>query len=96
VFWTLAVEVQFYAAVGLALLARRWFYLALAGVTAACLPFLVNEAAYRSGSFVPHWPFFALGGGVRAGGVRPDRRPAAALAHRRARRHDRRHDAGTG
>jgi len=66
VFWTLAIEVQFYVVVGLALLARRWFYLALAAVTAASLPFLINEAAYRSGSFLPHWPFFALGAGVCA------------------------------
>lgn len=66
VFWTLAIEVQFYVVVGLALLARRWFYIILAGVTIASLPFLTDEAAYRSGSFVSHWLFFALGAAVCA------------------------------
>jgi peptidoglycan/LPS O-acetylase OafA/YrhL len=65
-YWSLAVEVQFYAVVGLALLAPRWFYPALAAVTVGSLPFLFDEAAYRSGWFVPHWPFFALGVGLYA------------------------------
>jgi peptidoglycan/LPS O-acetylase OafA/YrhL len=60
-FWTLAIEVQFYAVVGLALLAPRRFYGLLAVVTVASLPLMFNEAAYRSGWFLPHWPFFALG-----------------------------------
>jgi peptidoglycan/LPS O-acetylase OafA/YrhL len=80
-FWTLAIEVQFYAVVGLALFAPRQFYRLLALVTVVSLPLMLDEAAYRSGWFLPHWPFFALGVGLYAAlerGWAPGRLPRAA------------------
>lgn len=65
-FWTLAIEVQFYAVVSLALFAGRRFYHVLAALTVVTVPFLLTSAAYESGLFLPHWPFFALGLGVAA------------------------------
>jgi peptidoglycan/LPS O-acetylase OafA/YrhL len=65
-FWTLAIEVQFYAVVGLALFAPQRFYRLIALITALSLPVMFDEAAYRSGWFLPHWPFFALGVGLYA------------------------------
>lgn len=76
VFWTLAIEVQFYAVVSLAVRAGRRFYGVLIGVTVASIPFLPSASAFSSGWFLPFWPFFALGIGLYAareaapGGVR--------------------------
>lgn len=66
VFWTLAVEVQFYAVVWVAVRARERFYALLAAVTAVSLPFAVSPAAFSGGWFLPFWPFFALGIGLYA------------------------------
>src|SRR5262245_21510835 len=65
-FWTLAIEIQFYAVVWLAVRSGRRFYPVLAAVTVASLPFLPSEAAFSSGWFLPFWPFFALGIGLYA------------------------------
>jgi peptidoglycan/LPS O-acetylase OafA/YrhL len=65
-FWTLALEVQFYLVVGLCLFARRWFFAAILGITAISMWFILDESAYRSGLFLAHWPFFALGAGLVA------------------------------
>jgi peptidoglycan/LPS O-acetylase OafA/YrhL len=65
-FWTLAIEVQFYAVVGLAAAVGRWFYPAVAGLTVVSGAFLFDTTAYVGGWFLPHWPFFALGVGVFA------------------------------
>ncbi|MBP3958070.1 acyltransferase [Gemmata sp. G18] len=65
-FWTLAIEVQFYAVVWVAVRAGRWFYPLLGAVTVASLPFAASETAFSSGWFLPFWPFFALGIGLYA------------------------------
>lgn len=60
-FWTLAIELQFYAVVWVAVRAGRQFYAVLAAVTVASVPFLPSASAFSSGWFLPFWPFFALG-----------------------------------
>ncbi len=66
VYWTLAIEVQFYATVFAILLAGRWAGWVLAAVTAAgCLSSLF-PAMYRTGLFLPYWPLFAVGLGLYA------------------------------
>ena len=61
VYWTLAIEVQFYLVVALALVVRRWFYPALLAVTALSIPTLFWPRAELSGIFLPYWPMFAAG-----------------------------------
>jgi peptidoglycan/LPS O-acetylase OafA/YrhL len=63
VYWTLAIEVQFYLvmAVALARRSRPWLPSVLVGVTLTSLPFAATPAAYRTGWFLPYWPMFALG-----------------------------------
>ncbi|MEO7192301.1 MAG: TIGR03087 family PEP-CTERM/XrtA system glycosyltransferase [Vicinamibacterales bacterium] len=62
VYWTLAIEVQFYLAVAVAVWARRHFYRVLGVVTALSIPFALSGEAYRTGLFLPYWPMFAVGG----------------------------------
>lgn len=66
VLWTLAIEVQFYLVVALALAARRWSLVVLGVTTVVSLAFMFSPAAFRSGFFLPHWPMFALGLGLYA------------------------------
>jgi peptidoglycan/LPS O-acetylase OafA/YrhL len=66
VYWTLAIEVQFYLMVFVILLAGKWAKAVLAAVTiasciAACMP-----PAYNTGVFLPYWPLFAVGLGLFA------------------------------
>lgn len=70
VYWTLAIEVQFYLVVGLAVRAGRNFYRVLLFVTLVSLPFLPTATAFRVGWFLPFWPFFALGVGLYAAAER--------------------------
>ncbi|QEL15199.1 acyltransferase family protein [Limnoglobus roseus] len=65
-FWTLAIEVQFYLVVSLALFSGRWFYRTLIALTVVTSPFLLSPTAYVHAGFLPHWPFFALGMAVVA------------------------------
>ena len=77
VFWTLAVEVQFYAVVAVALAYRRRFYGTLAAATLVSIPFFFLPATYGNGIFLPYWPMFAVGVGIYAGfenGWSPTRR----------------------
>ncbi|HJZ90773.1 MAG TPA: acyltransferase [Gemmataceae bacterium] len=67
VLWTLAIEVQFYLVVALALLAGRWSRLVIGVVTAAAIPVGFLPGAFQSGLFLPHWPMFALGLALYAG-----------------------------
>ncbi len=63
VYWTLAIEVQFYCIVAIALnLSRKRFYWTLAFITAICLPFSIMDLLLASGLFIPFWPMFAVGG----------------------------------
>lgn len=61
VYWTLAIEVQFYLVVTAALAIGRRGYLLLIGVTLASLPFAVVRETWYYGPFLPFWPQFAAG-----------------------------------
>lgn len=61
VYWTLAIEVQFYVAVGLALVYRSRFYWSLFAVTLLSLPLVFSVRASLTGVFLPYWPQFACG-----------------------------------
>lgn len=60
VYWTLAIEVQFYLVVTLAIYLRRC-YVVLLLVTVISLPFLFVPASVLTGIFLPLWPMFAIG-----------------------------------
>lgn len=61
VYWTLALEVQFYFMTALALATRRWFYPVLVFTTAVSVPCMFSTDVTLSGVFLPYWPMFALG-----------------------------------
>jgi peptidoglycan/LPS O-acetylase OafA/YrhL len=61
VYWTLAIEVQFYVVVAFAMMVRRGFYAALAAITVIGCAATLVPGAYLSGSFLPYWPMFAIG-----------------------------------
>jgi peptidoglycan/LPS O-acetylase OafA/YrhL len=61
VYWTLAIEVQFYLVMALALASRRWFGWVLGMVTVLSSVCAAYPSTYRSGLFLPYWPMFALG-----------------------------------
>jgi peptidoglycan/LPS O-acetylase OafA/YrhL len=61
VYWSLAIEVQFYAVVALALACGKRMYLVLFLVTAASAPFALMRKAYLHGIFLPWWPMFGAG-----------------------------------
>lgn len=60
VYWSLAIEVQFYLVMALGLLFRRWFYSVLLATTVGCLVFWRFGPAFP-GMFPQYWPMFALG-----------------------------------
>jgi peptidoglycan/LPS O-acetylase OafA/YrhL len=61
VYWTLALEVQFYVVVALALCLRKRFYEGLAAVTVFAIPFSLAHHTFLTGVFLPYWPMFAVG-----------------------------------
>ncbi len=61
VYWTLAIEVQFYLVVGVAVWLRPFFSRVLAAVTLLSVPLLFLPSAYVTGLFLPYWPMFAVG-----------------------------------
>jgi peptidoglycan/LPS O-acetylase OafA/YrhL len=61
VYWTLAIEGQFYLVATLAVALRRWFYPALLLVTMISVPFLFLPSVALTGIFLPFWPMFAVG-----------------------------------
>ena len=61
VYWTLAIEVQFYIATAIALASRQFFFPVILAITAASLPFHFVPSSYRWGIFLPYWPMFAVG-----------------------------------
>ena len=64
VYWTLAIEFQFYLVMYLALLWRKWFVVLLACVTLASLTVFVFPNLKETGLFLGFWPMFALGLGL--------------------------------
>lgn len=61
VYWTLAIEVQFYLVVAIALLFRRKFYTGIVVATFISLAAAAYPPLYDSGIFFPYWWMFALG-----------------------------------
>ncbi len=61
VYWTLAIEVQFYLVMYAALLLRKKFHTVLIGVTAMCLGLCGVLGPFQPGLFPEYWPMFALG-----------------------------------
>ncbi|MBI5137564.1 MAG: acyltransferase [Nitrospirae bacterium] len=80
VYWTLAIEIQFYLVVFAALCLRRHFWVVLAAVTAASWLTLPYWATHVSGLFLGYWPMFSLGIGLYLLVTRTRRPPRAALA----------------
>jgi len=64
VYWTLAIEFQFYLVMFVALCMRRHFDRLLLATTLASLPVALLPEAYNTGWFLPYWPMFALGLGL--------------------------------
>jgi peptidoglycan/LPS O-acetylase OafA/YrhL len=64
VYWTLAIEFQFYLVIYLALLWRKWFVLLLACVTLSSLAVFAFPNIKNTGLFLGYWPMFALGLGL--------------------------------
>lgn len=60
VYWSLAIEVQFYLAMGIALWIKRVYPFVL-GLTIVSIPFTFFPASFSTGLFLPFWPQFALG-----------------------------------
>jgi peptidoglycan/LPS O-acetylase OafA/YrhL len=61
VYWTLAIEFQFYLLVTLALILRQYFYAVLFLTTLISIPFCMIPGANLIGLCLPYWPMFALG-----------------------------------
>jgi len=62
VYWTLAIEVQFYFVVAIVLqMSRKRFYSALLVVSLCSIPVAISGALMLSGVFLPFWPMFAVG-----------------------------------
>jgi peptidoglycan/LPS O-acetylase OafA/YrhL len=61
VYWTLAIEVQFYLVMYVALLLGRRADAFLLAVTAVGCALAFVPAAYNTGFFLPYWPLFAVG-----------------------------------
>lgn len=64
VYWTIAIEFQFYLVIYLALLWRKWFVLLLVGVTLSSLTVFAFPGLKDTGLFLGYWPMFALGLGL--------------------------------
>jgi peptidoglycan/LPS O-acetylase OafA/YrhL len=61
VYWTLAIEFQFYLCVYVALIFRRFFHLIILGITVASLVLLRYPLPLDGGLFIHFWPMFATG-----------------------------------
>lgn len=63
-YWTLAIEIQFYLVVAIALAFRKWFAWILGLVTLASLVSFYFPKIMDTGLFLPYWPMFVLGMGT--------------------------------
>lgn len=76
VYWSLAIEIQFYLAMYLALVFRRTFNAFLIALTMGCVAFWMIKGPIAPGLFPEYWPMFALGlllYTVLEKGIRPSR-----------------------
>jgi len=64
VYWTLAIEVQFYLVIAAGLLRPRWLLPLVAVTTVAGTACALVPELYLSGLFLPYWPMFAMGIGL--------------------------------
>jgi peptidoglycan/LPS O-acetylase OafA/YrhL len=64
VYWTLAIEFQFYLVMTMALWLRTRAVLLLGAVTVVSLPLWYADLWKVSGIFLPYWPMFAVGIGL--------------------------------
>ncbi len=64
VYWTLAIEFQFYLVLFVALKYRRHFDRILVGVSILGLAAALIPSTYNYGIFLPFWPMFLLGLGL--------------------------------
>lgn len=64
VYWTLAIEFQFYLVIYLALLWRKWFVVILACVSLSSLAVFAFPGLKDTGLFLGYWPMFAMGLGL--------------------------------
>lgn len=64
VYWTLAIEVQFYVVMAVGLAVGRWSKYVLGTVTVLGFGALLVPALFETGLFLPYWPMFALGIGL--------------------------------
>lgn len=76
VYWSLAIEVQFYQVMYASLLFKSSWKKILAWVTGLCVPATFSPALNDSGLFMKYWPAFILGALLRAA-HRRDWTPAA-------------------
>jgi peptidoglycan/LPS O-acetylase OafA/YrhL len=65
VYWSLAIEVQFYLVIFAALVWRRHFNRILIGTTVAGFAALTVPALRSSGLFLAYWPLFSVGMGLK-------------------------------
>ena len=61
VYWSLAIELQFYFVAALGVLLRRHFYAFVIAVTVASIPCTLHANADTWGVCLPFWPMFAVG-----------------------------------
>ena len=62
IYWTLAIEFQFYCVVYVALCTRRFFRSILLAVTVVSIWLIIWPSAFlNSGLFIHYWPMFAIG-----------------------------------
>ena len=64
VYWTLAIEVQFYLVMAVGLAVGRWSKYILGTVTILGFASLLLPSVFETGFFLPYWPMFALGIGL--------------------------------
>lgn len=63
VYWTMALEVQFYLVTAAAYASRKWFWAVVLGLGILAVPWSVAGAPtwLNTGCFLPYWPNFVLG-----------------------------------
>lgn len=61
VYWSLAIEVQFYAIVALGLTRRFRLNSVLTITSLFSVPFACSKSAFGTGIFLPYWPAFTMG-----------------------------------
>jgi peptidoglycan/LPS O-acetylase OafA/YrhL len=61
VYWTLAIEFQFYLCIYVALIFRKYFHLIISTITIISLLLFVYSQKLNAGLFIHFWPMFAMG-----------------------------------